>query len=109
MGAAAPEGTRRGGPMETEAVARSRQLQQTAAPELAAPDYADTSQLGEAIGRILPALESFNRFEGSDPAARLREAWHRHLDQPLPSQGAGLDQALAELAEVVIPHGLRNG
>lgn len=95
--------------MDTEAVAASPPLQPRAAPELAALDHADTSQLGEAIGRILPALESFNRFEGSDSAARLRDAWQRHLNQPLPSEGAGLDRTLAELAEVIIPHGLRNG
>ena len=95
--------------METEAVAPSPPPQPRAAPEIEAPDHADTSQLGKAIGRILPALESFNRFEGPDPAARRRKVWHRHLDQPLPSEGAGLDQTLAELAEVVVPHGLRNG
>lgn len=83
-------------------------METQAEAELKAPDRADTTQLGAAIGQILPALERFNRFEGPDPAARRREAWHRRLDRPLPSAGAGLEQALAELAEVVIPHGLRN-
>lgn len=95
--------------METQATAGSLPLAPPARAELEAPDRADTSQLGAAIGQILPALESFNRFEGPDPAARRRETWLRQLDQPLPSAGAGLQQTLVELAEVVIPHGLRNG
>jgi aromatic-L-amino-acid decarboxylase len=74
-----------------------------------APDLAETSRLTEAIGRLLPALEQFNRYEGADPAAREREAWTGRLNQPLPAQGAGLDEVLDELVEVVIPHGLRNG
>lgn len=95
--------------MDTEAVTGLPPRQPPAAPELEAPDRADTSQLGAAIGRILPALESFNRFEGPDPAASQRAAWLRDLDRPLPNDGAGLERTLAELAEVVIPHGLRNG
>ncbi len=31
------------------------------------------------------------------------------MARPLPAQGVGLDELLTELAEVVIPHGLRNG
>jgi aromatic-L-amino-acid decarboxylase len=72
-------------------------------------DRAETSRLREAIGTLLPALERFNRYEGSDPAARNRKAWQEQLDQPLPVHGVGLDEVLGELAEVVIPHGLRNG
>jgi len=74
-----------------------------------APDRAETSRLGAAIGRLMPALERFNRYEGPDPAAREREHWQHQLNRPLPTQGAGLDDVLEELAEVVIPHGLRNG
>lgn len=95
--------------METRAPTGSPGPQPPARAELEAPDPADTSQLRAGIGQILPALESFNRFEGADPAARRRETWHAQLDQPLPSAGAGLETTLAELAEVVIPHGLRNG
>lgn len=73
------------------------------------PERAETSRLSEAIGRLLPALEDFNRFEGLDPAARQREVWEHRLDRSLPEHGAGLDEVLSELADVVIPHGLRNG
>jgi len=77
-----------------------------------APDVterAETSHLAEAIGRILPALERFTRYEGVDPAARQRAAWQERLDRPLPERGAGLEGTLDELAEWVIPYGLRNG
>jgi aromatic-L-amino-acid/L-tryptophan decarboxylase len=80
---------------------------ETIGPEEA--DRAETSRLGEAIGALLPALERFNRYEGSDPAARNRKVWYDQLDRPLPVHGVGLDEMLSELAEVVIPHGLRNG
>lgn len=72
-------------------------------------DSAETSRLSDAIAQLLPALEAFNRFEGADPAAREREQWVSMLDRPLPAQGVGLDEVLDELAEVIIPHGLRNG
>jgi aromatic-L-amino-acid decarboxylase len=74
-----------------------------------APDGADTGRLREAIDRLLPALEAFNEFEGSDGAARRRRAWRAALDKPLPQQGEGLDEVIKELIEVVIPNGLRNG
>lgn len=72
-------------------------------------DAAESSRLADAIARLLPALERFNRFEGADPAGRERGRWQRLLDRPLPAEGAGLDDVLEELAEVVVPHGLRNG
>src|SRR5579862_9638223 len=73
-----------------------------------APDTAETGRLTDAVGRLLPSLEAFQRFEGPDPAARNRAAW-QHLDRALPAQGLGLDAVLDELAEVVIPHGDRTG
>ena len=75
----------------------------------AALDQSETSRLGEAIERLLPALEQFNRFEGMDQAAHERESWLAALERELPEQGCGLDLVLRELAEVAIPHGLRNG
>ena len=80
---------------------------QTNGPEEA--DRAETSRLSEAVGRLLPALELFNRYEGPDLAARNRESWQHQLDRPLPTHGVGLDEVLGELAEVVIPHGMRSG
>lgn len=72
-------------------------------------DPSETGRLGEAIERLLPALEQFNRFEGLDQGARQRDSWRAVLDQELPEHGRGLDEVLRELAEVAIPHGLRNG
>jgi len=72
-------------------------------------DPAETSRLSEAITRLLPALEQFNRFEGIDQAAHERGRWLAALDRDLPEQGCGLDEVLRELADVAIPVGLRNG
>lgn len=72
-------------------------------------DLSETSSLSEAITRLLPALEQFNRFEGIDQAGRERGRWLAALERDLPEQGCGLDEVLRELAEVAIPHGLRNG
>jgi aromatic-L-amino-acid decarboxylase len=74
-----------------------------------AADPSETSRLSEAITRLLPALEQFNRFEGMDQAAHERGRWLAALERELPEQGCGLDEVLRELAEVAIPHGLRNG
>jgi aromatic-L-amino-acid decarboxylase len=72
-------------------------------------DPSETSRLSEAITRLLPALEQFNRFEGTDQAARERGRWLAALERDLPEQGCGLDEVLHELADVAIPFGLRNG
>jgi aromatic-L-amino-acid/L-tryptophan decarboxylase len=74
-----------------------------------AADSSEMSRLGEAVTRLLPALEQFNRFEGIDQAARERGRWLAALERELPEQGCGLDEVLRELAEVAIPYGLRNG
>lgn len=72
-------------------------------------DRAELARLDDAISRITASLEDFNRFEGPDPAARDRDRWTSALDESLPAQGTGLDAVLDELADVVIPYGLRNG
>jgi len=76
--------------------------------ERADRDAASTTDLTQAIQALLPALEDFLRFEGTDPAAR-RTAWAPLLDEPLPTNGFGRDEVLARLADVVIPNGLRIG
>lgn len=76
---------------------------------VATPDAAETGRIEAAVGALLPALERFNRFEGADPAAPERPTWAPHLDRPLPQEGRGLDAVVADLADVVVPHGLRNG
>lgn len=75
----------------------------------AAIDAAETGRLREAVEHLLPALEAFNRFQGPDDAARRRERWWAALHEPLPQRGAGLDAIVHQLAETVIPNGLRNG
>lgn len=72
-------------------------------------DTAVTGRLAEAIGKLLPALEKFNRFEGRDEAGRHHELWKTALNQPLPQRGAGIDHVLSELTSTIIPNGLRNG
>ncbi len=73
-----------------------------------ATDAASTDDLTGAIEAILPALERFLRFEGTDPAAE-RTSWAPRLDEPLPIDGLGRDEVLARLADSVIPNGLRIG
>jgi len=72
------------------------------------PDVARTDGLDEAIAKLLPALEQFNRFEGPD-LAPIRSQWRPLLDEPLPEQGVGMDAVLELLRDVVIPRGLRVG
>ncbi|MEA2027035.1 MAG: hypothetical protein U9O18_10130, partial [Chloroflexota bacterium] len=80
------------------------------APERPAgqPDVARTDRLDEALSSLLPALERFNRFEGPD-LAPIRSAWAPRLDEPLPEEGAGAEEVLELLRDVVIGRGLRVG
>ena len=72
------------------------------------PDIAATDALADSLARLLPALESFTRFEGADPAAR-RTHWRAALDEPLPEAGAGREAVLETLRSYVIANGLRIG
>ena len=72
------------------------------------PDIAATDALTDSLARLGPALESFTRFEGADPAAR-RTHWRAALDEPLPETGAGREAVLETLRSVVIANGLRIG
>jgi aromatic-L-amino-acid decarboxylase len=69
---------------------------------------AETAGLAEAVERLLPALERFSDFAGSDRAGRDRDLWRARLDGPVPALGCGLTEVLDEL-EAVIGFGLRNG
>jgi aromatic-L-amino-acid/L-tryptophan decarboxylase len=71
-------------------------------------DAARTDGLTAAAGELLPALDAFNRFEGSDLAVP-RSAWLPTLEEPLPEEGAGAEAVLALLRDEVIPRGLRTG
>ena len=57
------------------------------------PDVARTDGLDEAVAKLLPALEQFNRFEGRDRAP-IRSEWGPLLDEPLPQQGVGMEAVL---------------
>lgn len=72
-------------------------------------ERAETARLGEVLAALSPALEKFNRFDGVDLASRHRAGWTAKLDTPLPREGEGLDVVVRELADVVIPNGVRNG
>jgi aromatic-L-amino-acid/L-tryptophan decarboxylase len=71
-------------------------------------DPAATDDLGAAIRAVLPALERFNRFDTPDPAPD-RARWLPALERPLPAAGIGAEATLAELADLVVEHGLRIG
>ena len=83
---------------------------QPGAPERPAadPDAARTDRLTEAISAILPALDTFNRFDTPDRAS-FRSEWGPQLDEPLPEEGVGAEAVIGLLRDVVIPHGLRTG
>ncbi|HMA28462.1 MAG TPA: pyridoxal-dependent decarboxylase, partial [Thermoanaerobaculia bacterium] len=72
------------------------------------PDAASTDALADSLAYLLPALESFTRFEGPDPAAR-RTLWRAALDEPLPEAGAGREAVLEALRSHVVANGLRIG
>jgi aromatic-L-amino-acid decarboxylase len=77
--------------------------------DLNAADAAETGRLRASIEALLPSLERFARFSDQDRAARDRPVWQAELERSLPAEGAGLDQLLGELSEVVVPHGERIG
>jgi hypothetical protein len=70
-------------------------------------DPAELGQLTATVGRILPAIEEFWRYDGRDDAARRRPGWLTRLDVPLPEDGGGMEAVVADLAEAVIPNGAR--
>lgn len=74
-----------------------------------ATDPAETGRLAESLDSVTHALEAFIRFQGVDLAAREYESWKSKLDCSLPQNGAGLDEVLRDLTEVIVPHGLRIG
>jgi aromatic-L-amino-acid/L-tryptophan decarboxylase len=72
-------------------------------------DAADSERLGDALRRLAPALEQFNRFEGPDQSALNKDRWLPHLDTALPEQGEGLDAVVDALTTWAVPNGLRMG
>jgi aromatic-L-amino-acid decarboxylase len=72
-------------------------------------DAAEIGRLSGSIHRIMPALEEFNRFRTREELGEQPPRWMGLLDQPLPREGAGLDEVLRDLVETVIPDGVRIG
>jgi len=72
-------------------------------------ERAECKRLAHYVNLLLPALERFNSFDGSDLAGLARTKWRRLLDQPLPERAQGLEAVLSDLQEIVIPNGLRIG
>jgi glutamate/tyrosine decarboxylase-like PLP-dependent enzyme len=71
-------------------------------------DAGRVTDLAAAVEAVAPALDAF----AADPSTlprELRSAWLPLLDRPLPRQGAGADEVLRLLREVVVPNGLRIG
>lgn len=69
---------------------------------------AQTGHLGEYLGGVVTALDTF--LEGGHGDAMLRyDVWSKELDGPLPRQGIGPAAVLAELGRTVIPNGTRIG
>jgi aromatic-L-amino-acid decarboxylase len=64
-----------------------------------------TTDLAEAVGMVLPALERFLRFQDGDLSATEYAQWLAALSESLPEGGAGAVATLEVLAGVVIPHG----
>jgi aromatic-L-amino-acid decarboxylase len=72
-------------------------------------ERAECGRLAHSIDALMPALEQFNNFDGSDLAGPERTKWRRLLDQPLPERAQGLETVLSDLQKIVIPNGLRIG
>ncbi len=75
----------------------------------ATSDASATSGLVEATQMVLPALEEFIKFHDQDLAASKYSEWMAALTEPLPERGAGPEETLRVLRDVVIPAGGRIG
>jgi len=71
------------------------------------PSLSETDRLGEALARVLPALETVwsDERDGIETALRDRPSWLAGIDRDLPAQGVGMDATLDELVQHVIPNG----
>jgi len=72
-------------------------------------DDAAIDGLTSAVEMLLPALESFLRFEEPERTALQRAVWTAQLNEPLPQIGQGADVVLTTLRDIVIPNGLQVG
>lgn len=67
-------------------------------------EKAETSQLQTLLEKIGRGLDQFNKFEHPD-ALNSEMDWRHFLNEPLPGEGAGIDEVTRQLIEVVIPNG----
>lgn len=72
-------------------------------------DASATSDLSAALRAVLPALDEFISSTGGTSGPDPQTTWQASLDEPLPQRGAGTDEVLRVLNDVVIPNGLRIG
>jgi aromatic-L-amino-acid decarboxylase len=70
------------------------------------PTRAETSHVGEYVQRIGAALDEFLEGNHGDPMLRHAE-WSSALAGPLPAEGIGASEVIAELERIVIPNGAR--
>ena len=66
---------------------------------------AETGAIAAHSARVAEALDAFLAETGD--ALERRPAWSAALDRPLPAAGAGAEEVVAELTELVIPNGAR--
>lgn len=71
-------------------------------------DASRVGDLASALEVVTPALDAF-AADGSTLPRDARADWLAALDRSLPARGAGPDEVLRLLGEVVIPNGLRIG
>jgi aromatic-L-amino-acid decarboxylase len=69
-------------------------------------DPAAVADIGSALQRLLPSLESFVAFKGPDRTVAERSDWLPVFDRGLPDAGVGLDRVVGELT-VAVQQGCR--
>lgn len=72
-----------------------------------AADAALAIGLGEALSRVVPALESHLAADATGTAGGPVAPWRATLDRPLPASGTGAEETLAVLADTVLPDAQR--
>jgi len=67
-------------------------------------EHAECNNLSSLLAQLSESLEQYQRFEHPDAMANV-ERWKSALSGPVPSQGIGAEQVIAELGLHVIPNG----
>ncbi len=77
----------------------------TARPLPSHVEAARLDGLSDALSRVLPGIEAFLRDPSASGAAR-RSVWLPQLEEGLPEAGAGADEVLGLLDELVVANGI---